>query len=50
VDMSDYEDQAFRRGVRFGASSAPPVMDSLRGGGGPVCGEGLPVRLSELFV
>jgi hypothetical protein len=25
VDMSDYEDQAFRRRVRFSASSAPPA-------------------------
>jgi hypothetical protein len=50
VDMSDYEDQAFRRRVRFGTSSKPLAADSLRRRGGPICGEGLPVWLSEFFV
>jgi hypothetical protein len=50
VDMPDNEDQALRRRVRFGASSASPAADGLRGGGGPIRGEGLSVRLSQLLV
>jgi hypothetical protein len=48
--MSHHKNQAFRRGVRFGASSPSPAADGLRRGGGPVCGERLPVRLSKFFI